>query len=766
MKCRLYSVLFLITIIGSGLFAQDARETGFSKSGGYHDLSKVSVAWAKRILQGYGMKVWMTNEMVLGAQVAPNTNSVGLEYPAGSGFEHLYGGGPVIGGIVNGSRRVSPAFWESNREFVPELRDTLRDRMWIASAGDTLYDPLRFGYYKSNPSIRGLDDDRDGKTDEDELDGKDNDGDWSLLADDVGADGIPDSLEVGCRGPYNATTNYDPAYDNYEPTKGDICHVDANGNTPRKDGKDRYTEKNGVPDHGEPHVDEDYAAVSDHDVYCSATDTFAVPVLSNHSAMGIKIWQRSYAWQGKLTEAILPFEYYFVNVGRSTIRDVYVGWTADMDVGRLNVSQDVTNNYAAYIPELRTAYIHNAIDRGATPLGVTVLGTSRPLNELTYTFQWYVQNANPTTDSLQYGWMNCEAFSPECIKPNQPPTTPDDARVFFSFGPFTEMKPGDTLKIVVALVSGYGVEEGVNPLVENAKTALKLYNANWRTPVQPVSPCLEIIPGFKKNMLKWGRNASCLPTQTGIDPMSIWDDDNKTVDSYPPDHWRRVNPPPGHVTGGRVFEGYRVYRSEDPGGTLSSFTLVKQFDLDDEFPYNQGLDTVFVDSNLVRGKRYWYAVTSYGIPDRTINVSSPSPGVVLYDTLYTSNPESPIEANAQSIDLAFSPSDRLGDVLVVPNPYRVDQDYTAENGGWEGRGREWTENNRKIKFIHLPPKCTIRVFTLTGDLVTTLEHEDPTRGELDWDLLSQSYRALASGVYIFTVESTMGRQVGKFVLIR
>lgn len=71
-----------------------------------------------------------------------------------------------------------------------------------------------------------------------------------------------------------------------------------------------------------------------------------------------------------------------------------------------------------------------------------------------------------------------------------------------------------------------------------------------------------------------------------------------------------------------------------------------------------------------------------------------------------------------------------------------------------------------MKFIHLPKKCTVRVSTLAGDLVTTLQHDDPVRGELEWNLLSDSYRALASGLYIFSVESDFGQQIGKFVLIR
>ena len=116
--------------------------------------------------------------------------------------------------------------------------------------------------------------------------------------------------------------------------------------------------------------------------------------------------------------------------------------------------------------------------------------------------------------------------------------------------------------------------------------------------------------------------------------------------------------------------------------------------------------------------------------------------------------------------LAFSVSHEVGKVLVVPNPYRVDQDYTLESGGWEGRARSWTENKRLLKFTHLPPKCTIQIFTLAGDVVTTLHHDNPTRGELDWNVLSESGRAIASGVYVFCVESEFGKQIGKFAVIR
>ncbi|MDI6766916.1 MAG: hypothetical protein QME52_08855, partial [Bacteroidota bacterium] len=128
--------------------------------------------------------------------------------------------------------------------------------------------------------------------------------------------------------------------------------------------------------------------------------------------------------------------------------------------------------------------------------------------------------------------------------------------------------------------------------------------------------------------------------------------------------------------------------------------------------------------------------------------------------------ESSVLASRKRIKMPFSVSHELNKVLVVPNPYRVDEDYTFEMGGYEGRAKVWNENKRLLKFIHLPPKCTIRIFTLTGDIITTLYHENTERGELDWNLISESNRAIASGVYVFTVESEYGTQMGKFVVIR
>jgi hypothetical protein len=98
-------------------------------------------------------------------------------------------------------------------------------------------------------------------------------------------------------------------------------------------------------------------------------------------------------------------------------------------------------------------------------------------------------------------------------------------------------------------------------------------------------------------------------------------------------------------------------------------------------------------------------------------------------------------------------------VKVVPNPYIVFDEWEASS------------ENRMVKFTHLPMTCTIRIFTLSGDLVQTLNHtsdgEQPHEdgGTESWDFVNSNEQLIASGVYIYHVESDVGEFTGKLVLI-
>ncbi len=75
-----------------------------------------------------------------------------------------------------------------------------------------------------------------------------------------------------------------------------------------------------------------------------------------------------------------------------------------------------------------------------------------------------------------------------------------------------------------------------------------------------------------------------------------------------------------------------------------------------------------------------------------------------------------------------------------------------------------------IHFANLPPECTIRIYTLDGDLVRELTHDvdpqDPTSGHASWDLVTRNTQLVVSGIYYWTIEEPSGKvQMGKLVVI-
>lgn len=103
--------------------------------------------------------------------------------------------------------------------------------------------------------------------------------------------------------------------------------------------------------------------------------------------------------------------------------------------------------------------------------------------------------------------------------------------------------------------------------------------------------------------------------------------------------------------------------------------------------------------------------------------------------------------NQQDVDLAK--------IKVVPNPYIV-------TAGWET-----SADDHRLQFIHLPPQCTIEIYTVSGSLVKTLHHQSDTVGYLFWDLRNESKQDIAFGLYIYHVKTPEGKEyVNRFVVIR
>jgi hypothetical protein len=112
----------------------------------------------------------------------------------------------------------------------------------------------------------------------------------------------------------------------------------------------------------------------------------------------------------------------------------------------------------------------------------------------------------------------------------------------------------------------------------------------------------------------------------------------------------------------------------------------------------------------------------------------------------------------------------LPPVYIYPNPYYGDGRY--RNAGYEGRGDERIDDRvRRIHFVNVPAKCTVRILTLDGDLVKEIPHDyAPTDGlahHETWDMINKNTQTVTSGLYYWSVEGEDGKvQIGKLVIIR
>jgi hypothetical protein len=104
----------------------------------------------------------------------------------------------------------------------------------------------------------------------------------------------------------------------------------------------------------------------------------------------------------------------------------------------------------------------------------------------------------------------------------------------------------------------------------------------------------------------------------------------------------------------------------------------------------------------------------------------------------------------------------IKDVKVVPNPYLVFSDIAPGLV-------------QPLLFTHVPPRGTIRIYTVAGQFVQqiTWEEQDLNEtGDLLWDLQTRENSTIAAGLYLFMVSGqdadggNLGSHMGKFVVIR
>ncbi len=347
---------------------------------------------------------------------------------------------------------------------------------------------------------------------------------------------------------------------------------------------------------------------SDQDLYCVFDDR-QNPV----APLGLEVHQIVHAYGRFYAEDFLIFRFRLVNTRAVPLDSLYVGLTAafrvDFDFLDLVDLMDLTDSVGT--PNL--VVVSDADGQpdppwtSVGPIGLAVLAT--PLGTGITDFHYYDKEFDPANDRELWPVVAGIPDDPDLADPGRyfhgpnphldttPPAQPGAYDFLVAHGPFS-LAPGDTTEFAVAVVFGTDLQD----LLANARTAWRMKDKYYQGPSAPPAPRVQAYFGDGFVRLYWTPD----PSETTPDPF----------------------------TGLLDFEGYKIYRSEDGGltwgppiydpyGNLRGYQPLAVLDLVDGIrgidpanPYqtlgeDAGVAHTFVDSTVINGRRYVYAVTAF-----------------------------------------------------------------------------------------------------------------------------------------------------------
>jgi len=543
--------------------------------------------------------------------------------------------------------------------------------------------------------------------------------------------------------------------------------------------------------------------------------------IQGHSPLGLDIHLESYAWNYSYADAFVILKYTFTNATEDTIQDIYAGIWADPSIANFNYTDiytpgggfswydnlngfDDSEDDAEFKRDIAYQYDTDGDDGWAESyLGMSALGSNVPYNYLnTNYFQWVWTNSNnsdypaysmPLTDEERYDKMSSSV--PKGTGPDYTsegyPAAENSWMFLLSAGPTGSepnadttswtLGPGESCHIAFTVVCalwtpGIGGNSHAQRgnLHVNYDWAQKAYdgedknrnnqldegedgNSNgvidrYILPAPPPSPNMEVVVESGKVTIYWQDGA-----ESFLDPISQEAD----------------------------FEGYRIYGARKTANDdLGEFSLLLETDLNNNIGYNTGFSTIQItdqfgepDSLLINDTYYQYKFENANIKDGWLNYYA----VTAYDQ---GDPDANLESLESSIysnrvyvfpgKAAAKENDWVGEPTVYPNPFKG-------QALWDGYG----SRSKMLWFRNLPNEAEIRIFSLAGDLVDIIQHEESysgadianidaqknplmAGGEHAWDLITMHDQATASGLYLFTVEDKNSGQIkeGKFLIIK
>jgi len=210
-----------------------------------------------------------------------------------------------------------------------------------------------------------------------------------------------------------------------------------------------------------------------------------------------------------------------------------------------------------------------------------------------------------TDDDTQWDQLAPGHFTVPSTVENGMPTEGEDGDFIFGTGYFP-LNKGDVQRFSIALIYGKDLDD----LYRNKEIVQDIYDKEYKFPPPPEKPTLTAVAGDSKVTLYWDRVA-----ETTKDIV---------IDEYD-------------------FQGYKIYRASDPNfndvrnitnayGNIEDYSPLMQFDLADNidslfYPSYElfqqsaglsfnlgdstGLQHSFVDTDVINGRTYYYALTAY-----------------------------------------------------------------------------------------------------------------------------------------------------------
>lgn len=392
----------------------------------------------------------------------------------------------------------------------------------------------------------------------------------------------------------------------------------------------------------------------------------------------------------------------------------------------------------------------------------------------TYAHQWWNWNSDPGSDEEKYQYLTGThpfslnmKFLPHPFN-YQAGAPVFDYRYLQSTGLFNGFQDSDTIRVVYVYAVGLGLE-GLRTAMDNAMYAYysgsvssnpvnpssPVDDEHWILPIPPQIPILTYSPGDREILLAWDETAEY------------------AVDAF---------------VGGPDFEGYKIYRSKynasaweliyacdnrngvnvevknTEGEVLNPGNLVDLPDVYGTWNSSTPGGSVYNDHTFydrgglnpwgemieapINGIPYYYAVAAYDPDKPGMSLLSIESAKSNYKKTANGAPDPVVPHFAPPADV-----NDLSKVKVVPNPYKGTNLFEARY-------------ESVIKFTHLPQQCKISIFTLTGDLVDEIYHNDANYADEAWDLISRNNQSVVSGLYLYVVETDNDKVIGKMLIIR